>query len=190
VDGLRAPLVIHPTKEVHTYDDEFTVVLGDWYHTDHSILVERFMSIGNPRGAEPVPGTYTSSPFRRVSLSQTISESALMYFAQNSTYRRPIQGTSPSAVTSAVGFNENATLPFQPGKTYRLRIVNTSAFSAFFFWIDGHDMRIIEVDGVCFHLCFTDSEILFTSEFELIRLMLKNPLSTCSVSPWHNATLF
>jgi len=27
----------------------------------------------------------------------------------------------------------------------------------FFFWIDGHDMRIIEVDGVCFSyflLCF------------------------------------
>ena len=36
----------------------------------------------------------------------------------------------------------------QPGKTYRLRIVNTSAFAMFFFWIDGHDMRIIEVDGV------------------------------------------
>jgi len=47
-----------------------------------------------------------------------------------------------------VGFNENATLPFQPGKTYRLRIVNTSGLAAFFFWIDGHEMRIIEVDGV------------------------------------------
>jgi iron transport multicopper oxidase len=47
-----------------------------------------------------------------------------------------------------VGFNENATLPFEPGKTYRLRIVNTSAFSMFYFWIDGHDMRIIEADGV------------------------------------------
>jgi len=46
-----------------------------------------------------------------------------------------------------VGFNENATLPFEAGKTYRLRIVNMSAFAAFFFWIDGHDMRIIEVDG-------------------------------------------
>ncbi len=80
------------------------------------------------------------------------SESALIYFAQNSTYRRPIQGKSPSPVTSAVGFNENATLPFQPGKTYRLRVINTSAFAAFFFWIDGHNMRIIEVDGVCFIL--------------------------------------
>jgi iron transport multicopper oxidase len=31
-----------------------------------------------------------------------------------------------------------------------LRIVNTSAFAAFYFWIDGHDMRVIEVDGVLF----------------------------------------
>ena len=76
-------------------------------------------------------------------------DSALIYFAQNATYLGPISGTSPDPVTGAVGFNENATLPFQPGRTYRLRVVNTSAFAAFFFWIDGHDMRIIEVDGVC-----------------------------------------
>ncbi|KAI0824829.1 Fet3 protein [Trametes gibbosa] len=130
VDGLRAPVVIHPEKEAHTYDEEFTVVLGDWYHDQHADLLKQFISIANPGGAEPVP------------------DSALIYFAQNGAYLGPKSGTSPDPVTSAVGFNENATLPFQPGKTYRLRIVNTSAFAAFFFWIDGHDMRIIEADGV------------------------------------------
>jgi iron transport multicopper oxidase len=77
-----------------------------------------------------------------------MTESGLVYYAQNGKYLAPIAGSSPAPVTSAVGFNENATLPFQPSKTYRLRIVNTAAFAAFFFWIDGHDMRIIEVDGV------------------------------------------
>ncbi|GLB39058.1 putative ferroxidase [Lyophyllum shimeji] len=129
VDGLRAPLVLHPPKEVHSYDEEFTVILGDWYHQEHAVLLKRFISIANPGGAEPVP------------------DSALMYFAQNASYLGPKPGTLASSVTSAVGFNENATLPFQPGKTYRLRIINTSGFAAFFFWIDGHDMRIIEVDG-------------------------------------------
>lgn len=76
------------------------------------------------------------------------TDSALIYFAQNATYLGPIAGTSPDPVTAAVGFNENATLSFEPGKTYRLRVVNTSAFAMFFFWIDGHEMRIIEVDGV------------------------------------------
>ncbi|KAI0747068.1 Fet3 protein [Daedaleopsis nitida] len=129
VDGLRAPVVIHPEKEAHAYDEEFTVVLGDWYHDEHATLLSQFVSLANPGGAEPVP------------------DSGLIYFSQNGSYLGPISGTSPDPVTGKVGFNENATLPFQPGKTYRLRIVNTSAFSAFFFWIDGHDMRIIEVDG-------------------------------------------
>ena len=75
-----------------------------------------------------------------------IIDSGLIYFAQNASYLGPLAGTSTSG--STVGFNENTTLPFQPGKTYRLRIINTSAFAAFFFWIDGHEMNIIEVDGV------------------------------------------
>ena len=80
-------------------------------------------------------------------LNEIILDSGLIYFNQNGSYLGPIAGTSTSS-GSKVGFNENATLPFQPGKTYRLRIVNTSAFAAFFFWIDGHEMTIIEVDGV------------------------------------------
>ncbi|KAF8630296.1 hypothetical protein AX15_003009 [Amanita polypyramis BW_CC] len=129
VDGLRAPFIIHPPKEVHTYDEDYTVVLSDWYHHQHSTLLKQFINIANPRGAEPVP------------------DSGLMYFTHNGQNLGPKAGTSPAGPTSAVGFNENATLPFQPGKTYRLRIINTSAFSSFYFWIDGHDMRIIEVDG-------------------------------------------
>ncbi|KAF9239309.1 Fet3 protein [Melanogaster broomeanus] len=129
VDGLRTPMVIHPSNETYQYDEEFTVVLGDWYHSEHAVLLEHFMSIANPGGAEPVP------------------DSGLIYFAQNASYLPPVPGSSPAPVTSAVGFNENATLPFVPGRTYRLRVINTSAFSAFFFWIDGHDMRIIEADG-------------------------------------------
>ncbi|TDL21948.1 Fet3 protein [Rickenella mellea] len=115
VDGLRAPFVLHPPTEVHKYDEEFTVVLGDWYHEEHSVQLNKFINVANPGGAEPIP------------------DSALIYFAQNTTY--------------LPGFGTNTSLPFTPGKTYRLRIVNTSAFAAFFFWIDGHDMRIIEVDG-------------------------------------------
>ncbi|KAJ7636972.1 Fet3 protein [Roridomyces roridus] len=128
VDGLRAPFLIHANEEPHKYDEEFTVILGEWYHDEHSVLIKQFVNIANPGGAEPVP------------------DSGLIYFAQNGQYLGPIEGTSLDSGT-AVGFNENATLPFEPGKTYRLRVINTSAFAMFFFWIDGHDMRIIEVDG-------------------------------------------
>jgi iron transport multicopper oxidase len=56
-----------------------------------------------------------------------------MYFAHNGTY--------------LPGFNGDASIAFEPGKTYRLRIINMSALAMFYFWIEGHDMRIIEADG-------------------------------------------
>ena len=56
VDGLRAPFIIHAPKEPHQYDAEFTVVLGDWYHDEHEVLLNQFINIANPGGAEPVPG--------------------------------------------------------------------------------------------------------------------------------------
>ena len=42
-----------------------------------------------------------------------------------------------------------------------MRIVNTAAFAMFYFWIDGHDMRIIEVDGVCLLSCVLLDELMF-----------------------------
>lgn len=58
VDGLRTPFVIHPPEEVASYDEEFTIILGDWYHEQHSELIKSFINIKNPGGAEPVPGQY------------------------------------------------------------------------------------------------------------------------------------
>ena len=73
VDGLRAPLVIHPSTEVHSYDVEYTVILGDWYHNEHSTLLNRFISVSNPRGGEPVPG----QPDKFLSSSDSIAQSSL-----------------------------------------------------------------------------------------------------------------
>ena len=145
VDGLRAPLVIHPPTEVYSYDEEFTVILGDWYHEQHSVLLKQFINIADPAGAEPVPGRHYDYYYLGHHSPDNL-DAGLIYFAQNASYLGPTAGTSTSG--STVGFNENATLPFEPGKTYRLRVINTSAFSGFYFWIDGHDMRIIEADGV------------------------------------------
>ena len=50
--------MIHPPEEVFSYDEEFTVVLGDWYHAEHSVLLGQFINIANPGGAEPIPGKY------------------------------------------------------------------------------------------------------------------------------------
>ena len=56
VDGLRAPFVIHPEEEVHSYDAEYTIIMSDWYHDEHSVLLKQFLSLANPGGDEPIPG--------------------------------------------------------------------------------------------------------------------------------------
>lgn len=123
VDGLRTPSIIHNAAgEVHQYDEDYTIILADWYHREHQdLLVNDFLNTKNPSGAEPVP------------------DSAQLYIAHT-----PANGTA----TYLEGFNENSTLPFQTGKSYRLRLINMSALSMFHFWIEGHDMQIIEADGV------------------------------------------
>ncbi|KAL1917392.1 uncharacterized protein VTP21DRAFT_5048 [Calcarisporiella thermophila] len=106
VDGLRAPLILHAPKEHYTYDQEYTVVVSDWYHYQSEDRLKWYLGIYNPTGAEPTP------------------DSALINHSQNETFQ------------------------FAPGKTYRLRVINMSAFAMFLFSIDGHEMDIIEVDGV------------------------------------------
>jgi iron transport multicopper oxidase len=64
VDGLRTPSIIHAENEPHAYDDDFTIILADWYHREHGdLLVNEFLNIKNPTGAEPVPG---ECPFNAV----------------------------------------------------------------------------------------------------------------------------
>ena len=68
VDGLRAPFLIHPPTEHHKYDDDFTVILSDWYHQEHGPLLKWFISIANPGGAEPVPSEEPQPSFQTNSL--------------------------------------------------------------------------------------------------------------------------
>jgi len=98
------------------------------------------MSKYNPTGAEPVP------------------DSLLIYAAKGDTYL-------PS--NENVKFNDDLSIPFEAGKTYRLRIINMGIFSMNYFWIDGHEMRVIEADGVRlvpfhrFHPILTDRSSSF-----------------------------
>ena len=80
--------------------------MSDWYHDEMVGLINDFISVTNPTGAEPVPN------------------SALMNETQN------------------------LTTPVEPGKTYMFRIINIGAFAAHYFWMEGHKMRIVEVDGI------------------------------------------
>ena len=57
-------------------------------------------------------------------------------------------GAEPIPDSALMGDTQNATYAVEPGKTYRLRFVNMGAFAMFHVWIEGHNMTVIELDGV------------------------------------------
>lgn len=63
-----------------------------------------------------------------------VEDSGLLYFLKGDSY--------------LPGFNDLAQIHFRPGLRYRLRLLNIGALAMFQFKIDGHQMYIIEVDGV------------------------------------------
>lgn len=57
-------------------------------------------------------------------------------------------GAEPVPNNALMNETQNFTLPVQPSKTYLFRMINIGAFAAQYFWIEGHKMRIVEVDGI------------------------------------------
>ena len=62
-------------------------------------------------------------------------------------YKNPT-GAEPIPDSALMNDTQNLTLSVQPGKTYYFRMTNIGAFAGQYFWIEGHTMKIIEVDGV------------------------------------------
>ena len=63
------------------------------------------------------------------------------------TYKNPT-GAEPVPQAALINDSQNGTIKFEAGKTYRLRFVNMAAFAMFQIWIEDHEMRVIELDGV------------------------------------------
>ena len=57
-------------------------------------------------------------------------------------------GTEPVPKSALMNDTQNLHIRIEPNKTYFIRVINVAAFAAQYFWISGHDFRIVEVDGV------------------------------------------
>ena len=57
-------------------------------------------------------------------------------------------GAEPVPDAALMNDTQNATFSVQPGKTYLFHIVNMGAFAGQYFWFEGHQMQVVEVDGV------------------------------------------
>lgn len=60
-------------------------------------------------------------------------------------------GAEPVPQNALLNDTTNLTIAVRPGKTYLFHVVNVGAFASQYLWFEGHNMTIVEVDGV-----FTD----------------------------------
>ncbi|EMR64985.1 putative multicopper oxidase protein [Eutypa lata UCREL1] len=58
--------------------------------------------------------------------------------------------TGAEPVPDAALFNDtqNLNIDVQPGRTYLIRMINMGAFAGQYIWFEGHNMSVVEVDGV------------------------------------------
>ncbi|KAH6620689.1 multicopper like protein [Chaetomium sp. MPI-SDFR-AT-0129] len=60
-------------------------------------------------------------------------------------------GAEPVPKSALLNETQDLKVPLQPGRTYLFRMVNIGAFAGQYVWFEGHNMTIIEVDGVYTH---------------------------------------
>ncbi|KAJ9129952.1 Multicopper like protein [Coniochaeta hoffmannii] len=60
-------------------------------------------------------------------------------------------GAEPVPQSALFNDTQDLQVAFQPGKTYFVRMVNIGAFAGQYVWFEGHNMTIVEVDGVYTH---------------------------------------
>lgn len=69
-------------------------------------------------------------------------------------------------------------LSVDAGKTYMLRLVNIGAFAGQYFWIEGHSMKVVEVDGVFTEAAETDMVYLTSAQRCSVLVTMKNETGT------------
>lgn len=57
-------------------------------------------------------------------------------------------GAEPVPKNALFNETQNLTVSVEPGKTYLFRMVNMGAFAGQYVWFEGHNISIVEVDGV------------------------------------------
>jgi FtsP/CotA-like multicopper oxidase with cupredoxin domain len=127
IDGINGPLIIHAPEEAQTrqlYDFDQVIMLQDWYHDLSGAYLASYLAPDN-ENAEPVPDNGLVQGTNYFNCS-SLDPSDGYQCTQNSTM---------------------AVFAFEQGKRYRLRFINTGAFTPFTMSIDNHTLQVIEADG-------------------------------------------
>ncbi|KAN0060003.1 hypothetical protein ACQY0O_007976 [Thecaphora frezii] len=129
-DGLYGPLIVHsrndPYRRGRDYDHEMVVILADNYHDWAENIATQLIS----------PAGYKGSPAAPSPQSALINGRGVY---------------NCSLVSSTCTQLKTPTKDVEPGKTYRLRIINAGSHAFNWVSIDQHVLRVIAADGTPIH---------------------------------------
>jgi len=164
-EGVAGPFIIQSPNAIYVadYDEEIMVAVQDWYHSTLDDLLVTYLSPASD-GNEPVPDSGLINGRGRFNCSSLSLLEELVRsppppedpnapprpHARHSHGRR-VDWSHKLKVAQSLQCTPNAphsTFSFVPGRRYRLRFINPSAFTTFSVWIDQHNMTVIEMDGV------------------------------------------
>ncbi|OWO99076.1 hypothetical protein B2J93_9506 [Marssonina coronariae] len=87
-------------------------------------------------------------------------------------------GAEPVPQNALLNDTTNLTVSVQPGRTYLFHVINMGAFAGQYLWFEGHNMTIVEVDGV-----FTDpaeASMIYLSAAQRYSFLLTTKTDTSS----------
>ncbi|OAQ73054.2 iron transport multicopper oxidase FET3 precursor [Pochonia chlamydosporia 170] len=90
-------------------------------------------------------------------------------------------GAEPVPNAALMNDTQNITVSVQPGKTYMFRVVNIGAFAGQYLWIEGHKIRIVEVDGV--YTKDAEAEMVYIAAAQRVSFLLTTKNETSANYP-------
>ncbi|KAL1405360.1 hypothetical protein Q8F55_008991 [Vanrija albida] len=170
-DGLFGPIIFHAPNETaaqHKYDDEYTFILNDQYNTVSTALEWRFTATGT--GIDGQPG---DEPSPDGGMINGVSQSRCAYIPASDLViaerrrglglqrdlgmQRKVSQRKRSDTTGTLYPETNHcgdlttdyyNVTLEANSTYRIRLINAGTFTTTVFSIDGHNLTVVEADGV------------------------------------------
>lgn len=87
-------------------------------------------------------------------------------------------GAEPIPQNLIINNTRNMTWNVEPNTTYLLRIINTGGFVSQYFWIEDHEMTVVEVDGVYVEQNTTDMIYITVAQRYSVLVTTKNSTDT------------
>ncbi|KAK5142597.1 hypothetical protein LTR04_002171 [Oleoguttula sp. CCFEE 6159] len=119
-----------------------------WYHSHN--MGQYIDGIRGPITVHDPAAPYKADDEMTITLSDWYHDQApdLLNYFLSAANEKEHKGAEPIPKSALMQDTQNAKFKVAPNKTYLLRIVNMGVFAGQYFSVDGHQMTVVEIDGV------------------------------------------